>query len=370
MRTTNWIVGIDIDRSKICYFDKDTQKFGSIPMKIGNADVGFSELLTQEGIARPETADTMAEIIREVFKTYGLEEIPRISFTAEALDRPKVSMLRRVFELLGISIGKSCMQDNKECLFYYLANLSAEHWQKNAVLFSICKDQVRCYKLILSPMTRPMGARVIAGEARTIDAKKDRDTALTEIVESELRNELFSAIFITGDTFAAEEYKETSRALFRHARRVFSEVDIFANGACIAGRERLEERRIQSAVYTGDGLIKCNIGMDIQKGDKVVYYPLITAGRHWFDAKHACELILGDSNTLKFQVSNAENGGKYQTSLQLDGMPERPEGTSRISLQLTYLSEKICEIEVKDLGFGPFFSSCGRVWKETLEEVQ
>ena len=96
------------------------------------------------------------------------------------------------------------------------------------------------------------------------------------------------------------------------------------------------------------------------------YYPLIEAGKNWYECKAGCELILDDTKELVFTVSLPDETEKKRVAMALDGLPERPNRTTRLALTLKYVSPKECEVTVRDLGFGEMYPSSGKVWKELV----
>ena len=97
------------------------------------------------------------------------------------------------------------------------------------------------------------------------------------------------------------------------------------------------------------------------------YYPLIEAGNNWYECKSSCELILDDTEELVFIVSTFEKPEKIRVGMTLPGLPKRPNKTTRIYLELQYVSQRECHILVKDLGFGEMFPSSGKTWEESVE---
>ena len=97
------------------------------------------------------------------------------------------------------------------------------------------------------------------------------------------------------------------------------------------------------------------------------YYPLIHAGVNWYECKAGCELILDDTKELVFVVSTMGQEGKKRISMGLPGLPVRPNKTTRLSLELQYISKDLCRITVKDLGFGEMYPSSGKVWKDSIK---
>src|SRR5699024_674022 len=111
-----------------------------------------------------------------------------------------------------------------------------------------------------------------------------------------------------------------------------------------------------------------DVGMDMQVMGSPAYYPLVESGKNWYECKAYCEFILDEMQELIFVVNKPlENGEKKRVAMELPGLPDRPNKTTRLSLELAYISPKECQITVKDLGFGDMFPGNGKVWKESVE---
>ena len=68
------------------------------------------------------------------------------------------------------------------------------------------------------------------------------------------------------------------------------------------------------------------------------YYPLIEGGSNWYECSAGCELILDDTKELVFTVSLPDEMEKKRVAMTLDGLPERPNRTTRLALMLKYVS--------------------------------
>ena len=69
---------------------------------------------------------------------------------------------------------------------------------------------------------------------------------------------------------------------------------------------------------------------------------------------------------MNFVISSATGGTTSNYSMDLSSFPKRQNKTTRIEINIYYKEKDRFEISVKDLGFGEFFRSSGRVVKETL----
>ena len=110
-----------------------------------------------------------------------------------------------------------------------------------------------------------------------------------------------------------------------------------------------------------------DVGMDMRVMGAPAYHPLIEAGSNWYDCKASCELILENVDELVFIISKMGSTEKKRVAMALPGLPKRPNKTTRLFLELQYISQKECQITVKDLGFGDLFPSSGKIWKETAQ---
>ena len=140
--------------------------------------------------------------------------------------------------------------------------------------------------------------------------------------------------------------------------------NLFAKGACAAGAERFLTHKLKDYRYLGSALVTKNVGMDMRIMGAQAYYPLIEAGRNWYECRAEYELILDSTDELIFVVSPMGEGDKKKIGMRLPGLPKRPNKTTRLHVKLQYISQKKCEITVTDLGFGEMFPASGKVWTE------
>ena len=99
-------------------------------------------------------------------------------------------------------------------------------------------------------------------------------------------------------------------------------------------------------------LVLTSVGMEMRVMGAPTYYPLIEAGRNWYESSADIELILDDTE-------------RRHIVMKLPGLPQRANRTTRLSVSLRYVAAEECCITVKDLGFGEMFPTSGKEWKET-----
>ena len=97
------------------------------------------------------------------------------------------------------------------------------------------------------------------------------------------------------------------------------------------------------------------------------YYSLIDAGKNWYEYHVRVEMILDQMTELVFVISSAGSQEKKKVAMKLEDLPERPERTTRLLLEMSYLNRDDCSIKVTDLGFGEMFPSSQKVWTEVVQ---
>lgn len=131
-------------------------------------------------------------------------------------------------------------------------------------------------------------------------------------------------------------------SLCMQRRKVYYGNNLFAKGACAAGKERLEDKILKGYRYMSPALVLKDVGMEMRVMGAPAYYPLIEAGKNWYECKAGCELILDDITELVFVVGTFGEKHKKKVIMGLPGPPERPNKTTRLSLALAYVSQKKC----------------------------
>ena len=243
-----------------------------------------------------------------------------------------------------------------------------ETWNRSVGWYSFEQQKVSFRRMSMNSGTRPVLVHLEEPVTTTLSAKvEERDAEFYTFIKNTLGKELYSSIQINGEGFDQEWAQKSVKLLCYQRRKVFYGNNLFARGACEAGKERLEDKSLKGYRFLSDSLVMADVGMEMRVMGSPTYYPLIQAGNNWYDCKASCELILDNTEELVFTISTFENPEKRRVGMMLPGIPPRPNKTTRLSLELQYVSQKECRVTVKDLGFGEMFPSSGKVWTETVE---
>lgn len=406
------LVGIEFgeEASQICYYDRKRQEPAEVTMKVGAAlyenptcvccwgeqrewsigleaeyfakekDGFFVDNLyrlcrddekVQVGDRLMEAWELAAVYLDGLIRFLGSREpaksIKCLAVTADSLNGNMVKNLQKACESLGYQKEQILLLDTTESFYYYAYCQRPDFRSRDVGWFAFDQSLVRFRRLAAKAGGKLNFVRLsepVSAELR--EESQDRDADFYQFILETVGNDLYSSIYITGKGFQQEWAKELSiPMLCRQKRKVFEGNNLFVKGACYAAKEQLEDKKLKGFLYLGEALVKTNVGMEMQVMGTPAYHPLIEAGKNWYDCKADCELILDDREDLTFLTMKMDETTSQKVKMVLDELPKRPNKTTRIHLHLEYTAPGICEITAEDLGFGEFYPSSGKVWKET-----
>ena len=193
------------------------------------------------------------------------------------------------------------------------------------------------------------------------------DDKFLTIMEKICGEKVISTIFLLGDGFH-EKWTKRSLEFLCRTRRVFQGNNLFSKGASIAARERIRESaNTGKFVFLGEDKLKSNLGMKLLKCGTEVYYALLDAGVNWYEAQESLDIIMDPSGILNIEVTPLTGKMPRIVQLYLDGLEKRPNGTTRLRLNISMSSVNEVDLKVTDLGFGELFPGSGKVWEQIIE---
>ena len=304
----------------------------------------------------------LKKLISLAQKLRGSCEIGMVVLTVPELNKGNMNLFHTISEKLGLRKNQLKIVDHKEAFYFYALNQQADLWLHDVFLFEANGDQLTYYGLKRDLHTVPQ--LIVLDENRRIVLNGDKDAAFAETIIKAFENRIVSTAYLTGDGFDDNWMHESLNLLCR-GRRAFMGKNLYVKGAAYAASV-FEQKKEWPFVYIGENDMKFNLSMRLYHMDKLERYDLITAGTSCFEAKGACEIILGDEREIAFWKQLPDSRDAILESLELTDLPERPPRTTRLKISATPISDTKIEIEIVDLGFGELFRSSGKVWKYTM----
>ena len=409
--TRDLIIGIDFGKeySQICYYDRKAEEPRSLPVKVGSSQFemptclclrpdrktycagleaeyfarekgGFLagnlyEISAQNGPVgvggeKKEAWELLAHYLHEMLKLTGIAEVEKnirsLSIAMDSLNAVQVENLQRACRELGIPEERTILLDYEESFYYYVMTQKIETWNRSVGWYSFEQQKVSFRRMSMNSGTRPVLVHLEEPVTTTLSAKvEERDAEFYTFIKNTLGKELYSSIQINGEGFDQEWAQKSVKLLCYQRRKVFYGNNLFARGACSAGAERVINHDLKDYRYMSSSLVLSDVGMELRVMGAPAYYPLIESGRNWYESNAYVELILDGTKELVFIVDTMGEAKKKRIAMALPGLPERPERTTRLGVNLQYTSQDECRVTVKDLGFGEMFPSSGKEWTET-----
>ncbi len=407
------LIGIDFGKieSQLCYYDRKAKEPVSLSMKVGTSQYEFPTCIcrsmeqdvwyfgreaayyaeeqggvliedlydicrgskaVQVGPEEKEPWELMGIFLTRVLKALGTVEPVKhtkcLVITVERLTGNMVENLQKACEKIGFSRENYMLQDYSESFYYYTLCQKQEYWSRSVGWYAFDQDYIRFRRLSMTNNTKPVLVTLEKPVCATLSAETaKRDMEFYRFIQDTLGTTMYSSILLTGNGFHQEWAVKSVGLLCKHQRKVFYGNNLFAKGACYTAKERLEDKNLRRYLYLSDALVKYNIGMEMMIMGSPAYYPIIQAGKNWYECRTVFELILDDTDQLTFFISPMQSNDKQKVSMSLPGLPPRPNRTTRLQVCLECQSETVCKITVKDMGFGEMYPSSKKMWTETIQ---
>ena len=117
----------------------------------------------------------------------------------------------------------------------------------------------------------------------------------------------------------------------------------------------------------GKEKLKSNIGMKVQRRGMDSYLALLDAGTNWYETQKEVEFILESGDTFSVLITPLNGRDVTVVEVSLQGLEERPVGTTRIRLVADMVSEGKVQLRMEDMGFGELFPATHAKWRKMIE---
>lgn len=309
----------------------------------------------------------------------SMSQIEAFMFTVEELSPRMVEVLTKVVAGMQLKCNKIYFQSHIESFYYYTLKQQQELWKNEVMVFEY-NDKLRMLDFYCNRNTTP---RVVLiqhmdfsevgryqweqEEQLRLEQQKELDEQFGQICADCLEDRNVTTVYLIGDGFKEGWAKESLKILCRN-RRVFQGNNLYSKGACYGVMEKQYPGELSSDyVYLGEDKLKSNIGMKALRHGEDSYLAILDAGVNWYEAKTDFDLILESGNSIPFVITPLTGEKIQEKSILLDGLPERPRGTTRLRIHAEMTAVDNLSLEIVDMGFGELFKSSGRGWSQSIQ---
>ncbi len=192
------------------------------------------------------------------------------------------------------------------------------------------------------------------------------DEIVADYMEDQLKKNVVSGVFLSGEGFYAEGWAKTLQTICRN-RRVFKGNNLIVKGAAYAAKEFFYMKTLKDYIISCKGRTRVRVTMSVKHKERDSMVTLSDIGDYWYQAKSKTECIMEEPTEAVFEIHNIMKHTTEEFRIDLTEFPKRPPKTTRISVDFKYLTENKFQITITDLGFGEFFKSSGMSVTKEIE---
>ncbi len=335
----------------------------------------------------------LQKVLGMMEETVPAAQIDTIVFTSRDMSIGTERILERVMERLAIPVNQYYCENYVETFFSYVLMQSEDIREGGAVAFGFDGAQ----RMIMNRLdfrtggVGQSGFRISPSQSVCVPyesslklapdlSPEEKDDAFYSFLTQQLIGSTESVIFLAGDGFEGE-WMNKSLSFLRRSRRIFQGMNLYSKGAAYSALLRTVLRDLHdSFFYLGrDGLsadIKIlavntepgegTASRSPQKGRDDTALVLLEAGSVWYRTQVEEEFILESGSELSLIISPITGQEEREEIMPLEGLPHRPDRTTRLKLHMEMISEREALVRVRDLGFGTIFPASGKTWEHTF----
>ncbi len=301
------------------------------------------------------------------------DRIAGVLFTAENLTYENIGVLKEAVTILKLKTEKIYFQSHTESYYHFIVRQSEELWRGGSILFEYENDEIVAYRMASNLGTDPIVVYIeekrypmpTGSRGNNISEEQDRiqlDRTFTNIAREACEYDTTVSVFLIGRNFS--DWMNESKKYLCSNYRVFQGSNLYSKGACFGLLDRfVDDGEERKNIFLGNDKLTANVGMNILSQNDETYFALLDAGVSWYDAEQSFEFYIQDGDTIEFFVRSLVGGGDRIARITLDGFSGK---LSRMRCRLYMESEKIIVVEIEDLGFGEFWASSHKVWREEI----
>lgn len=367
-----WSVGEDAYAQVLRGEGSLTDKLVTLVLKEGTA--------TLDGI-RYTAAELLEQFLKQVLlqvkKNLGAETgFQELVFTVRILDERLTDVLYSCGESLGVDREHVRVIGHSEGLIYYMLSQKKEIWSGTVGMFDLSEQELRYYEM---KVQRGLKKNAVLAEyermeesfsldiLETPSGAKLGDKILCTCADRLMQRKLYSAVFLMGKGFEKREWAEDFMKLLCTKRRVYMETAVFAKGAAMYAADRLRPQTSYPYAMICEGRLKSSVTMEVVHKGQELSVTLAAAGDSWKDTGAILEVIPEKQNTVELEITPFDSKKKRAVTLMLEGFPKRPEKTTKVRVEVSFLDEKTMRVVLTDRGFGELFPATdARVVQEVM----
>ena len=305
---------------------------------------------------------------------YPGNSILKLVVTLRELNESLRETVYAALENLGIGKDRAFIQNHAQSYQYYALSQPRELWINDVVLFEYDEEGLIYQQITINRKVKPYLVGIQKKDMsevmklETLDELGDTDKLafmFGGLARKALHKQIVSTIYITGKGFDRSWADPVLKELCV-GRRVFKGQNLFTKGACYAAKELSGERKLEEFLILDGDMITGSFYIEGYYDAKTAEAVMARAATPWYEIDEKMDLLLDDTNQVILYYKDLLKHEITEFSICLEGLPNRPNKTTRVEVRLKFYGKSAAVLTVKDKGFGNFFPSTNRIWEKEI----
>lgn len=317
----------------------------------------------------------LQKVIAIPVKEFQNNFISQLMITLPDADVKLMDCLFQCAENLGISRKNVHIISHTESFCYYVLSQKKEIWSNQVGMFDLSDNSLRYYEL---KVQRGLKQVMIVAEHEKLEegfnldilgtsaGAKLADKILCACGERLILKKLYSSVFLTGRGFDNREWAPGFMKMVCSKRRVYMEPNIFSRGAAFKGADYLQEKTSYPYAFICEGRLDTTVSMKVLHKERENQLIIAAAGDSWYESQNSVDLITDKTRDVELIITPLDTKKKKLVRIPLESFPDRPNRTTRVQMNVSFLDEKTMVVELKDKGFGELFPASGAVVRQEV----
>lgn len=304
---------------------------------------------------------------------YPMNMIEAITFTTPELSQRLIADLKSLKSLPQLELSRIDAHSHIASYEYYALSQNKDLWRHDVGLFEYDSKGLAYYHLSISRRHLPIIVEAsvfpLSAYLNYEDYKSCSDPELDrrflEIVKEVMSQKIISTVYLCGEGFE-EDWMNLSLKTLCMNRRVFKGQNLYAKGACYSGLIESQDAKQDNFMILNDDIVSKWVYIRGSHGRETIRYELVKAGDYWYNINQKVEFVLDQTDTVILYVRDVRTNKEIGIPLKLEALPARETKTTRIEFDLSFESSKVCNIVMRDAGFGSLFKATDKTWEKRL----
>lgn len=314
---------------------------------------------------------------------YPNNTIQKIVITLHNLNHTISTALYLALQSLGIEKDRAVVVSHDDSFQGYALSQSKELWSNNVGVFYFNEKGVYYSQLNITPYQ--IAAAKAEKQYNYIATSKEEDftsilnhslfeveslerisNVFMNIAKSALHKQVVGTVYVTGQGFMSD-WVDAGLMELCNNRRIFKGNNLYSRGAAFLAREYTDRKHLSEFYCIGKDVIKQTVSFVGYKYGSIQDIMLLDGNKKWYEIKESFHVILDEENELTFKIKDIYRKEEKVVKLPLQGLPNRPNKTTRLEIQVNSYSKDSIVLRVKDMGFGKIYPSTHRVWEVEIK---